>query len=177
MKRADAVLNQVCSLAINYHKTQTNVEVSCQAAYLLEQPLTIIMSTLRTCTSDAEEEELATPSAARLLLYSYVQRNVFNIVDWLPLILFHYCSVHVSTVIRHVSQQFRFLVFFIVTSTCAGFRIHHTSLVVRVAISAFGEFVITSINTSSPSNTTSYCRSVWRLLVSESQLKATWLSK
>ncbi|KRY35356.1 hypothetical protein T01_14733, partial [Trichinella spiralis] len=50
-----------------------------------------------------------------LLLYSYVQRNVFNIVDWLPLILFHYCSVHVSTVIRHVSQQFRFLVFFIVT--------------------------------------------------------------
>ncbi|KRY35807.1 hypothetical protein T01_15968 [Trichinella spiralis] len=26
MKRADAVLNQVCSLAINYHKAQTNVE-------------------------------------------------------------------------------------------------------------------------------------------------------
>ncbi|KRZ47841.1 hypothetical protein T02_9142 [Trichinella nativa] len=67
-----------------------------------------------------------TPSAARLLLYSYVQRNVSNIVDWLPLILvnlkfefyirhFDYCSVHVSTVISHVSQQFRFLVFFIVT--------------------------------------------------------------
>ncbi|KRY37669.1 hypothetical protein T01_6760 [Trichinella spiralis] len=117
---------------------------------------------------------------------------------------FDYCSVHVSTVISHVSQQFRFLVFFIVTqrvvsrqcnyfyeleylslmvvrvslriglhhqhrarsyscvglgwlngvtqywsrnlcgfayhrstSICTGFRIHHTSLVVRVAISAF----------------------------------------
>ncbi|KRY05745.1 hypothetical protein T12_8342, partial [Trichinella patagoniensis] len=54
-----------------------------------------------------------------LLLYSYVQRNVSNIVDWLPLILvacalyelriaFDYCSVHVATVISHVSQQFRF---------------------------------------------------------------------
>ncbi|KRX34850.1 hypothetical protein T09_3324 [Trichinella sp. T9] len=32
MKRAGAVLNQVCSLAINHHK-----------------PLTIMMSTLRTC--------------------------------------------------------------------------------------------------------------------------------
>ncbi|KRZ50420.1 hypothetical protein T02_954 [Trichinella nativa] len=30
-------------------------------------------------------------------------------------ISFDYCSVHVSTVISHVSQQFRFLVFFIVT--------------------------------------------------------------
>ncbi|KRZ95524.1 hypothetical protein T08_12834 [Trichinella sp. T8] len=49
MKRADAVLNQVCSLAINYHKAETNVEVSCQAAYSLEQSFTIIMSTLRTC--------------------------------------------------------------------------------------------------------------------------------
>ncbi|KRX57971.1 hypothetical protein T09_8372 [Trichinella sp. T9] len=28
MKRVDAVLNQVCSLAINYHKAQTNVEVN-----------------------------------------------------------------------------------------------------------------------------------------------------
>ncbi|KRZ95247.1 hypothetical protein T08_5265 [Trichinella sp. T8] len=28
---------------------------------------------------------------------------------------FDYCSVHVSTVISHVSQQFRFLIFFIVT--------------------------------------------------------------
>ncbi|KRY28416.1 hypothetical protein T03_17701, partial [Trichinella britovi] len=37
-----------------------------------------------------------------LLLYSYVQRN------------FDYCCVHVSTVISHVSQQFHFLVFFIV---------------------------------------------------------------
>ncbi|KRX21989.1 hypothetical protein T07_13440 [Trichinella nelsoni] len=113
--------------------------------------------------------------------------------------IFDYCSVHVSTVISHVSQQFRFLVFFIVTqwvvsvqwnyfykleylslmvvqvslnglkrctkicknglhhqhrarsyscvslgwlndSTCAGFRIHRTSLVVRVAINAFGEY-------------------------------------
>ncbi|XP_003381119.1 conserved hypothetical protein [Trichinella spiralis] len=42
--------------------------------------------------------KLATPSAARLLLHSYVQRN------------FDFCSVHVSTVISHVSQQFRFLV-------------------------------------------------------------------
>ncbi|KRY05629.1 hypothetical protein T12_7356 [Trichinella patagoniensis] len=49
MKRVDAVLNQVCSLAINYHKAQTNVEVSWQPAYPLEQPLTIIMSALRTC--------------------------------------------------------------------------------------------------------------------------------
>ncbi|KRZ47756.1 hypothetical protein T02_13229 [Trichinella nativa] len=72
-----------------------------------------------TGTSDAEEEEevsisLATPSAARLLLYSYVQRNVSNIVDWLGLILvacalyelritFDYCSLHVSTVISYVS--------------------------------------------------------------------------
>ncbi|KRY41096.1 hypothetical protein T01_6686, partial [Trichinella spiralis] len=134
--------------------------------------------------------KLATPSAARLLLHSYVQRN------------FDYCSVHVSTVISHVSQQFRFLVFFIVTQwvvsvqwnyfykleylslmvvqvslnglnglhhqhradirsySCVGLRwlngvsqywsrnlwlrlsqeydIHHTCLVVRVAISAFG---------------------------------------
>ncbi|KRX48702.1 hypothetical protein T05_10092 [Trichinella murrelli] len=38
------------------------------------------------------------PSAARLLLYSYVQRNPFE-----------YCSLHVSTVISYVSQQFRFL--------------------------------------------------------------------
>ncbi|KRY05705.1 hypothetical protein T12_3610 [Trichinella patagoniensis] len=49
LARVDAVLNQVCSLAVNYHKAQTNVEVSCQAAYPLEQPLTIIMSALRTC--------------------------------------------------------------------------------------------------------------------------------
>ncbi|KRX84364.1 hypothetical protein T06_1964 [Trichinella sp. T6] len=36
-------------------------------------------------TSDPEEEEvsisLATPSAARLLLYSYVQRNLFDVQD------------------------------------------------------------------------------------------------
>ncbi|KRY25001.1 hypothetical protein T01_11905 [Trichinella spiralis] len=43
------VLNQVFSLAINYPKAQTNVEVSCQAAYPMEQPLNNIMSTLRTC--------------------------------------------------------------------------------------------------------------------------------
>ncbi|KRX64545.1 hypothetical protein T06_16360 [Trichinella sp. T6] len=73
-----------------------------------------------TGTSDAEEEEvsisLATPSAARLLLYSYVQRNMYKIMQrniWK--VWFDYCSVHVSTVISHVSQQFRFLVFFIVT--------------------------------------------------------------
>ncbi|KRY25377.1 hypothetical protein T01_12719 [Trichinella spiralis] len=53
MWRADAVLNQVCSLAINYHKAQTNVEVSCQAACPLVQPLTKIMSTLRTLICDA----------------------------------------------------------------------------------------------------------------------------
>ncbi|XP_003380187.1 hydroxyacylglutathione hydrolase, partial [Trichinella spiralis] len=95
---------------------------------------------------------LATPSAARLLLYSYVQRNVNvqdNITQYLERMWFDYCSVHVSTVISHVFQQFRFL-------------IHHTSLVVRVATSAFGEFVITTINTSSQSTTTSSCRSVWR---------------
>ncbi|KRX32053.1 hypothetical protein T05_886, partial [Trichinella murrelli] len=38
-----------------------------------------------TGTSDAEEEEvsisLATPSAARLLLYSYVQRNTCSFLD------------------------------------------------------------------------------------------------
>ncbi|KRY24182.1 hypothetical protein T01_3084 [Trichinella spiralis] len=42
-------LLNLCGLAINYHKAQTNVEVSCQAAYPLVQPLTKIMSTLRTC--------------------------------------------------------------------------------------------------------------------------------
>ncbi|KRX84853.1 hypothetical protein T06_2635 [Trichinella sp. T6] len=58
MKRADAVLNQVCSLAKNYHKAQTNVEVSCQAAYSLEQPHTIIMSTLRTFICDASGKKI-----------------------------------------------------------------------------------------------------------------------
>ncbi|KRX77010.1 hypothetical protein T06_12674 [Trichinella sp. T6] len=76
-------------------------------------------------TSDAEEEEeLATPSAARLFLYSYVQRNLFDVQDnttqYLEELLvacalyelriaFDYCSLHVSTVISYVSQQFRFL--------------------------------------------------------------------
>ncbi|KRY47585.1 hypothetical protein T03_16391 [Trichinella britovi] len=32
-------------------------------------------------TLDAEDEELATPSAARLLLYSYVQRNKYSFLD------------------------------------------------------------------------------------------------
>ncbi|KRZ95290.1 hypothetical protein T08_15672 [Trichinella sp. T8] len=32
-------------------------------------------------TLDAEDEELATPSAARLLLYSYVQRNMYKIIQ------------------------------------------------------------------------------------------------
>ncbi|XP_003369883.1 conserved hypothetical protein, partial [Trichinella spiralis] len=58
------------------------------------------------------------------------------------------------------------------TSICTGFRIHHTSLVVHVAISSFDvvflqRFVITSINTSSQSTATSCCRSVWQLLDSE----------
>ncbi|KRZ53738.1 hypothetical protein T02_11773 [Trichinella nativa] len=54
-------------------------------------------------TSDAEEEEeLATPSAARLLLYSYVQRNVACALYELR-IAFDYCSLHVSTVISYVS--------------------------------------------------------------------------
>ncbi|KRY15938.1 hypothetical protein T12_6712 [Trichinella patagoniensis] len=38
-----------------------------------------------------------------------------SITDSYKRMLFDYCSVHVSTVISHVSQQFRFLVFFIVT--------------------------------------------------------------
>ncbi|KRY61230.1 hypothetical protein T03_10941 [Trichinella britovi] len=77
MKRADAVLNQVYSLAINYHKAQTNVEMSCQAAYPLEQPLTIIMSSLRTLicdaldTSDAEDEEVEGCSAIIVRFLSF----------------------------------------------------------------------------------------------------------
>ncbi|XP_003380372.1 hypothetical protein Tsp_06083, partial [Trichinella spiralis] len=62
--------------------------------------------------------KLAATSAARLLLYSYVQRNVNvqdNTTQYLERVWFDYCSVHVSTVISHVSQQFRFLLFFIVT--------------------------------------------------------------
>ncbi|KRX22027.1 hypothetical protein T07_2448 [Trichinella nelsoni] len=62
--------------------------------------------------------KLATPSAARLLLYLYVHRNMYKIIQrniWK--VWFDYCSVHVSTVISHVSQQFRFLVFFIVAAT------------------------------------------------------------
>ncbi|KRZ48541.1 hypothetical protein T02_3674 [Trichinella nativa] len=81
-------------------------------------------------------------------------------------IKFDYCSVHVSTVISHVSQQFRFLVFFIVTQWVVSVQWNYfykleylslmvvqvslnglkrctkiyTSLVVRVAISAFGEY-------------------------------------
>ncbi|XP_003380239.1 hypothetical protein Tsp_05955, partial [Trichinella spiralis] len=38
-----------------------------------------------------------------------------NTTQYLERVWFDYCSVHVSTVISHVSQQFRFLVFFIVT--------------------------------------------------------------
>ncbi|KRX59179.1 hypothetical protein T06_16841 [Trichinella sp. T6] len=43
---------------------------------------------------------LAMPSAARLLLYSYVQRNVNvqdNTTQYLERVWFDYCSVHVST--------------------------------------------------------------------------------
>ncbi|KRY08774.1 hypothetical protein T12_8483 [Trichinella patagoniensis] len=74
-------------------------------------------------TQYLEKVWLATPSAARLLLYSYVQRNTCSVLDvqgnttqYLEKVWFDYCSVHVSTVISHVSQQFRFLVFFIVTN-------------------------------------------------------------
>ncbi|KRX57976.1 hypothetical protein T09_12289 [Trichinella sp. T9] len=64
--------------------------------------------------------KLATPSAARLLLYSYVQRNV-NVQDnttqylekvWVACALyelriaFDYCSLHVSTVISHSALWF-----------------------------------------------------------------------
>ncbi|KRX24831.1 hypothetical protein T07_12851 [Trichinella nelsoni] len=121
-------------------------------------------------------------SAARLLLYSYVQRNKFTkfIPKWMGkksmcrYKSLDYCSVHVSTMISHAFQQFRFLVFIVtqwvvsvqwnyfykleylslmvvqvglmalpsigpeicVASLITG--IHHTSLVVPVAISAFG---------------------------------------
>ncbi|XP_003380408.1 nuclear transcription factor Y subunit B [Trichinella spiralis] len=145
MKRADAVFNQICSLAINNHKAQTNVEVSCKAAYTLGQPLTIIMSTLHTLICDASDCKLATPSAARLLLYLYVQRNVNvqgNTTQYLERVWFDYCSVHVSTVISHVSQQFRFLVFFIVTQRVVSgqwnyfYELEYLSLmVVRVSLS------------------------------------------
>ncbi|KRZ47722.1 hypothetical protein T02_524 [Trichinella nativa] len=42
-------------------------------------------------------------------------------------ISFDYCSVHVSTMISHVSQQFRFLVFFIVTQWVVSVQngLHH----------------------------------------------------
>ncbi|KRX57966.1 hypothetical protein T09_7530 [Trichinella sp. T9] len=54
----NAILRSNMNLAINYHKAQTNVEVSCQAAYPLEQPLTIIMSTLRTLICDASVKNI-----------------------------------------------------------------------------------------------------------------------
>ncbi|KRX64544.1 hypothetical protein T06_8429, partial [Trichinella sp. T6] len=65
-------------------------------------------------TSDAEEEEeLATPSAARLFLYSYVQRNTYSFLDlqdnttqYLERVWFDYCSVHVSTVSSHSALWF-----------------------------------------------------------------------
>ncbi|KRZ94508.1 hypothetical protein T08_4237, partial [Trichinella sp. T8] len=54
---------------------------------------------------------------------------------------FDYCSVHVSTVISHVSQQFRFLVFFIVTQWVVSvqwnyfYKLEYLSLmVVRVSL-------------------------------------------
>ncbi|KRX64034.1 hypothetical protein T09_3530 [Trichinella sp. T9] len=49
------------------------------------------------------------PSAARLLLYSYVQRNVNvqdNTTQYLERVWFGYCSVHVSTVISHSALWF-----------------------------------------------------------------------
>ncbi|KRX64303.1 hypothetical protein T09_5216 [Trichinella sp. T9] len=50
MKRADAVLTEVCNFATNHRKAQTKVEMRCQAAYPLEQPLIIMMSALHTCS-------------------------------------------------------------------------------------------------------------------------------
>ncbi|KRX74332.1 hypothetical protein T06_2672 [Trichinella sp. T6] len=75
MKRADAVLNQVCSLPINYHKAQTNVELF---AMLQGKTICITMPYYAVIgsTSDAEEEDKE----------------------------FDNCSVHVSTVISHVSR-------------------------------------------------------------------------
>ncbi|XP_003380265.1 hypothetical protein Tsp_05979 [Trichinella spiralis] len=89
--------------------------------------------------------KLATPSAAaRLLLYSYVQRNVNvqdNTTQYMERVWFDYCSVHVSTVISHVSQRFRFLVFFIVTQWVVSvqwnyfYELEYLSLmVVRVSL-------------------------------------------
>ncbi|KRX59180.1 hypothetical protein T06_9755 [Trichinella sp. T6] len=52
---------------------------------------------------------LAMPSAARLLLYSYVQRNVNvqdNTTQYLERVWFDYCSVHVSTVSSHSALWF-----------------------------------------------------------------------
>ncbi|XP_003379774.1 hypothetical protein Tsp_03426, partial [Trichinella spiralis] len=127
MKRADAVLNQVCCLAINYHKTQTNVEMSCQAAYPLEQPLTTMMSTLRTCTSHAEEE---IEGVIIIEAFSYSCRSGQHGVSSL-----HQCVLNVASENKYCQYS-------------------------RIALMPV--VLITSINTSSQSTTTSSCRSVCR---------------
>ncbi|KRX44522.1 hypothetical protein T05_10213 [Trichinella murrelli] len=100
---------------------------------------------------------VTTPSAARLLLYSFVQRNV-NVQDnttqylervW-PSLFFaelSSLSVHVSTVISHVSQQFRFLVFLIVaewiTSSTSSSFIHALACVFTKICNHVDKYVIT----------------------------------
>ncbi|KRZ48580.1 hypothetical protein T02_16183 [Trichinella nativa] len=77
-----------------------------------------------------------TPSAARLLLYSYVQRN------------FDYCSVHVSTVISHVSQQFRFLVFFIVTQWVVSVQWNYFYKLEYLSLMVVQEWITSSTSSS-----------------------------
>ncbi|XP_003380456.1 cleavage and polyadenylation specificity factor subunit 3, partial [Trichinella spiralis] len=120
------------------------------------------------------------PSAARLLLYSYVQRNVNvqdnttqylesvvrlllcscfyrdqSCVSTVPLSGFlhrHRIGLHhqhrarsyscvglgwLNGVTQYWSRNLCGFAYHRSTSICTGFRIHHTSLVVRVAISAF----------------------------------------
>ncbi|KRX12633.1 hypothetical protein T07_4957 [Trichinella nelsoni] len=74
--------------------------------------------------------------------------NLLNMVtmhhdEYALLYTFDYCSVHVSTVISHVSQQFRFLVFFIVTQCVVSvqwnyfYKLEYLSLmVVQVSLNA-----------------------------------------
>ncbi|KRX33988.1 hypothetical protein T05_9378 [Trichinella murrelli] len=74
-----------------------------------------------------------------------VWRRFINVQDnttqYLERVWFDYCSVHVFTVISHVSQQFRFLVFFIVTQWVVSvqwnyfYELEYLSLmVVRVSL-------------------------------------------
>ncbi|KRY43852.1 hypothetical protein T03_1659, partial [Trichinella britovi] len=73
-----------------------------------------------------------------LLLYSYVQRNVSNIVDWLSLILQWVVSVQ-----WNCFYKLEYLSLIVVQASLNGLKRCtkiYTSLVVRVAISAFGEY-------------------------------------